>query len=75
MFGIILGVKQYVDNENMIAERIFYRLGVLLITSIPLRVSPVDFSKIGSPENYSRGGKVSESDPAYSAEERSVLQV
>ena len=35
MLGIILGVKQYADYENMIAEWISRRLGVVPITLIP----------------------------------------
>ena len=36
MLGIILGVKQYADSENMIAEWIPRRLGVFPITSMPV---------------------------------------
>ena len=39
MLGIILGVKQYADYENMIAEWISRRLGVVPITSMPLWVA------------------------------------
>lgn len=35
MLGIVLGVKQYADYENMIAEWISGRLGVVPITSMP----------------------------------------
>ena len=37
--GIILGVKQYADHENMIAEWISRRLGAVPLTSTPLRVA------------------------------------
>ena len=39
MFGIIHGVKQYADYENMIAEWIYRRLGVVPITLLPLWVA------------------------------------
>ena len=39
MLGIILGVKQYANYENMIAEWISRRLEVVPITSMPLCVA------------------------------------
>ena len=39
MLGIILGVKQYADYENTIAELISRRLGVVPITSMLLWVA------------------------------------
>ena len=39
MLGIIVGVKQYADYENMIAEWVSRRLGMVPITSIPLWVA------------------------------------
>ena len=39
MLGIVLGVSQYADYENMIAEWIYSVLGVLTITSMPLWVA------------------------------------
>ena len=39
MLGIILGVKQYADYENMIAERISRRSGVVPIMLMPLWVA------------------------------------
>ena len=37
--GIILGFKQYADYENMIAQWISRRLGVVPVTLMPLRVA------------------------------------
>ena len=39
VLGISLGVKQYADYENIIAEWISRRLGVVLITLTPLWVA------------------------------------
>ena len=61
ILGIILGLKEYAGYENMVAEWISRRLGVVLITSMPSWLAydqNIDFSsfiELGIVSNVFKG--------------------